>query len=532
MAQICTLIGKTAHLSKIKGRFYDILYIRSTTKPYINLHMRKNTFPALIICLCMFYGKLATAQGTKPSVDSLIDLPSSYYNKIQNKYADLDDRLTKKTEKYLQRLFSREKKMQRKLAKVDSAGAQQLFANSEKQYAELNAKMKSAGDKVTGSGGAYIPMIDSVKTSLSFLNQNSSLLSKSKDVQDKVKGSLGQVTQLQSKLKQTEEVKAFIQQRKQQLKESLSKYTNLPKGITKDLAGFQKEAYYYSAQIKEYKEMLNDPDRMIEKGLSLLNKLPAFTQFMKQHSELASLFRLPDNYGTPQSLAGLQTRSQVQQQIQGQLASAGPNAQQYLQQNLQAAQAQLNTLKDKLNKLGGSGGGDVDMPDFKPNNQRTKSFWQRLEYGTNFQTAKNNFFPTTTDMGLSVGYKLNDKNSVGVGASYKMGWGQDIKHIAITHQGIGLRSYLDIKLKGSFYASGGFEYNYQPVNTDSLSSTAGMHWDEISSWNKSGLIGISKVVSIKSKFFKKTKLQLMWDILSYQQVPRTQPVKFRVGYNF
>jgi hypothetical protein len=28
IAQICTLIGKTAHLSKIKGRFYDILYIR------------------------------------------------------------------------------------------------------------------------------------------------------------------------------------------------------------------------------------------------------------------------------------------------------------------------------------------------------------------------------------------------------------------------------------------------------------------------------------------------------------------------
>ncbi len=115
--------------------------------------------------------------------------------------------------------------------------------------------------------------------------------------------------------------------------------------------------------------------------MSLLNKLPAFTQFMKQNSELASLFRLPDNYGTPASLAGLQTRAQVQSQIQGQLASAGPNAQQYSQQNLQAAQSQLNALKDKMNKLGNNGGGDMDMPDFKPNNQRTKSFWQRLEYG-------------------------------------------------------------------------------------------------------------------------------------------------------
>ena len=497
--------------------------------------MRRFQLPALVIGMCMLCCQMAIAQESKLSADSIINFPSSYFNKIQGKYAGLDEKLTKQTEKYLQRLFKREKKIQRKLAKIDSAGAQQLFANSEKQYAQLTTKVKAVGElKAPGTNGAYIPLLDSVKTSLSFLGQNNALLSQSKDAQEKVKSSLSQVNQFQSKLQQTEQVKAFIQERKLQIKEALGKYTNLPKGITNSVGDFNKEAYYYNAQVKEYKEMLNDPDRMIEKGLSLLNKLPAFTQFMKQHSELASLFRMPDNYGTPQSLAGLQTRAQVQQQIQTQLASGGPNAQQYLQQNLQAAQAQLNTLKDKLNKLGGSGNGngDMDMPDFKPNNQKTKSFWQRLEYGTNFQTAKNNFFPTTTDMGLSVGYKLNDKNTVGVGASYKMGWGQDIKHIAITHQGMGLRSYLDVKLKGSFYASGGFEYNYQPIGADSLSSNSGMHWNEISSWQKSGLAGISKVVSIKSKFFKKTKLQLLWDFLSYQQVPRTQPVKFRVGYNF
>ncbi|OQP58832.1 hypothetical protein A3860_39365 [Niastella vici] len=481
----------------------------------------------------MLWSQMVSAQDKRPSVDSIINIPSAYYSKIENKYEGLEDRVTKQTEKYLQRLFNREKRLQRKLAKIDSTGAKQLFANSEKQYAQMMDKIKSTSSKVSGNSGAYIPMLDSVKTSLAFLGQNSSLLSQSKEVQEKLKGSLSKVDQLQGKLQQSEQVKAFIQQRKQQIKESLSKYTNLPKGITNEFDGYKKEAYYYQAQMKEYKEALNDPGKMIEKGLTLLNKLPAFTQFMKQHSELASLFRLPDNYGTPQSLAGLQTRAQVQQQIQNQLASGGPNAQQYLQQNLQAAQSQLNTLKNKINNLGGSGSsGDMDLPNFKPNNQRTKTFWQRLEYGTNIQTAKNNFFPTTTDLGLSVGYKITDKSTIGVGASYKMGWGQDIKHIAITHQGMGLRSYLDIKLKGSFFASGGFEYNYQPMNADSLSSTSGMHWNEISSWQQSGLIGISKIVSIKSKFFKKTKLQLMWDFLSYQQVPRTQPVKFRVGYNF
>jgi hypothetical protein len=477
------------------------------------------------ICLCT----IVRAQDNPSTVDKVLNFPTSFLNKVQNKYSNLEDRLTRQSEKYLMRLAKREKKLKKKLAKVDSAKAQQVFGNVDEQYDKMLTKVRTDSLPIKKNQGAYLPMVDSVKTSLSFLSQNSSAVPQSKEMQEKVKGSLSQVNQVQGKLQQSEEVKAFIQQRKQHIKESLGSYKNLPKGITNEFANYSKDAYYYSAQLKEYTDMLNDPDKMVTKGLSLLNKLPAFTQFMKQHSELASLFRLPDNYGTPQSLAGLQTRSQVQQQIQNQLAGGGPNAQQYLQQNLQAAQSQLNQLKDKMNKLGGGGSGDADMPNFKPNNQRTKSFWQRLEYGTNFQTAKNNFFPTTSDLGLSVGYKLTDKSTVGVGASYKMGWGQDIKHITITHQGVGLRSYLDVKLKGSFFASGGFEYNYQPLKTDSIVTTTG---EAANSWQQSGLVGISKIISIKSKFFKKTKLQLMWDFFSYQQVPRIQPVKFRVGYNF
>jgi hypothetical protein len=494
--------------------------------------MRKIRLPLISTLLFLLTCQLSPAQEKESVADKIINFPTSFLNQVQNKYAILQDRLAKQTEKYLMRLAKREKRLKKKMAKSDSAAAEQTFGDIDAQYGKMLAAVRTDSLPFKKGSGTYIPMIDSVKTSLAFLNKNNQILSQGKEVTDKLKGSVLQVNQLQSRLQQSEQVKAFIQQRKQQIKSSLSKFSSLPKGIMNDFTDFNKEAYYYSTQLKEYKEMLNDPDKLIQKGLSLLNKLPAFTQFMKQNSELSSLFRLPDNYGTSQSLAGLQTRSQVQQQIQSQLSSAGPNAQQYLQQNLQAAQSQLNQLKDKVNKLGGNGSGDMDMPDFKPNNQRTKSFWQRLEYGTNIQTAKNNFFPTTTDLGMSVGYKLTDKSVVGVGASYKMGWGNDIKNIAISSQGMGFRSYMDIKLKGSFYATGGFEYNYQPISGDSLSSTSTMNWKDVPSWQQSGLVGISKIISIKSKFFKKTKLQLMWDVLSYQQMPKTQPVKFRVGYNF
>jgi len=206
------------------------------------------------------------------------------------------------------------------------------------------------------------------------------------------------------------------------------------------------------------------------------------------------------------------------------------NYNQVIRQNIQSAQGQVDELKNKLLSMGdGSIGSstDLDIPDFKPNNQKTKSFFQRLEYGTNMQTAHGtSWFTITTDLGLALGYKLNDKNVIGIGASYKLGWGKDIHHIDMSSQGAGLRSFADIKIKKIFFLSGGFEYNYQKA----FSSLRQIY--PLNDWQRSGLIGMSKIVALKTKFFKKTKIQLLWDFLSYRQRPQTQAFKFRIGYNF
>jgi hypothetical protein len=127
---------------------------------------------------------------------------------------------------------------------------------------------------------------------------------------------------------------------------------------------------------------------------------------------------------------------------------------------------------------------------------------------------------------LSLGYKIDSKNIVGLGASYKVGWGSDIQHIRVSGQGVGLRSFLDIQIKKTWYASGGFEYNYQqPFPIQGIPRN-------LDDWQKSGLVGISKIIGMKTRVFKNTKMQLLWDFLSYQQVPKTQPMKFRIGYSF
>jgi hypothetical protein len=105
-----------------------------------------------------------------------------------------------------------------------------------------------------------------------------------------------------------------------------------------------------------------------------------------------------------------------------------------------------------------------------------------------------------------------------------MGWGKDIQHIDITHQGVGLRSFLEYKLKGSFWMSGGMEWNYRNSfnNVEELKNYTG--------WQQSALLGVSKKYKIGQKF--KGNVQLLYDFLWKKQVPVTEAIKFRMGYNF
>ena len=462
-----------------------------------------------------------------------------YAGKVSAKADELNRKLDKKSQQALQQLQKQEAKMKRKLMKIDSLAANNVFANADKQYKDLAQRLNGS------PAGPYIPKLDTLVTSLKFLKENHQLLSQAKEVKDKVKDALGKVNGLKEQFQKAEEIKKFLKERKQFLKEQLSKF-----GFAKELKKINKEAYYYAQQVNEYKEILKDSKKTERKAIELLSKTKLFKDFMRKNSQLASLFRLPNEDdlssfgGAGGGLAGLQTRAQVNSLIRQQIAAGGPGAQQQFSQNLQAAQSQLNELKNKINQFGG-GSSDAEMPNFKPNNQKTKSFLRRLEYGTNIQTQKASyFFPVTSDIGLSVGYKLTDKSIIGIGASYKMGWGRGWNDMRISHQGLGMRCFIDWKIPspkgggregaGSFWISGGYEQNYKPdLQTVSIPSPpAGGGSRMGAAWQQSGLAGFSKVISLKTKFFKKTKVQLLWDFLSSEQVPRTQSLLFRVGYSF
>jgi hypothetical protein len=489
----------------------------------------------LLLVLTRAYGQEDAA-----GADKALNFPSRLLGRIQHKTTDLEQQLTKQTEKCLQRMARREERMRKAMYRAgDSAAADHLFAHSAAQYAALAQKLRAdTGSRKMAITGEYQPYTDSLQGMLAFLQGHglsaeavsapgkSGLGGLPPSMAGQLQASASQLQALQAKLQDADQIKQYIRDRKEQLSQYISQHTHLSSLLGKPCQGMNQDLYYYSQQVRGYKELLNNPDALEQKALSLLGQLPAFQAFMKDNSQLAGLFNLPGNYGSPQGVMGLQTRDQIGQLIQSQVASGGAGGAAALQSNLQSAESQLNTYKAKLSQLG-SGSGDIDMPDFKPNDQKTKTFLKRIVYGVNFQTTRtNSYYPTVADLGLSLGYQLGHSNTVGVGFSYKIGLGNGWDHIAFSSQGVGLRAFADIKLKGSFFITTGMEYNY----TTPFASLRQIRDPDY--WTKSGLIGVSKTVSVKSRVFKQTKLSLLWDFLSYQQVPKTQAILFRVGYNF
>ena len=106
-----------------------------------------------------------------------------------------------------------------------------------------------------------------------------------------------------------------------------------------------------------------------------------------------------------------------------------------------------------------------------------------------------------------------------------MGYG-NISQIRITHEGLGLRSFIDWKLKKQFFVSGGFEMNYSTVFTNIRSLQSNTEWQ------KSGLIGLTKKIKLKTKYVKGTNFQLLYDVLHKTHAVPTQAIVFRTVYNF
>jgi phage shock protein A len=449
------------------------------------------------------------------TIESLQQLPLQYINQLDNKIDKYSRRISSKTEKTLAKLARWENKIKILLERTSPETAARLF-NNQTTFTTLLQKLQEGKSIAENYQAKYDSYRDKLNTNIRYLQQQ----------KDNIKGKLvkpvtevsRQLTKLDNNIKNSEALEQFIKERKKLLISQAIQYI----GKSKYLSKINAESWYFLETMRNYKELFQNSKKAEQTALAILNKIPAFTKFTQENSMLASLFGSPSSNGggTVASLAGLQTRASVSALIQNQIAAGGPNAQQVIQQNIQQAQSELSKLKDKVLKAGG-GSSDMEMPDFKPKENKTKTFKQRLEIGSNLQTTKSSGY---LEIGLSVGYKLNNRSIIGIGTSYKMGISTQ-QRLSFSHQAVGIRSFLDWKLKKQFFITAGYEMNYNTrfKNIEQLK--------QFNAWQPSALAGVTKKINVKTKWFKGTSLQLLYDFLYLKSMPVKQsPLVFRVGY--
>ena len=221
-------------------------------------------------------------------------------------------------------------------------------------------KVKEGKTLIENYKAPYDEYTDKLTTSIKYIDeQKSQLTTKYVKPLSEVKNKL---QELDSSTAQSEALVKLIKERRQQLIDASIKTI----GNSKYLRKLNVDCYTHIETLRNYKEIFHDQKRAEETAINILHKIPAFEKFASENSMLASLFgsRSPLASGGA-SLAGLQTRASVNTLIQNRIAAGGPNAAAQVSANMQAAQAELTKLKDKVLKAGG-GSTDTDIPNFKP----------------------------------------------------------------------------------------------------------------------------------------------------------------------
>src|SRR5688572_11621043 len=89
---------------------------------------------------------------------------NKYTEQVASRATDVGQKLDRQSEKAIKRLQKQEARINKKLQKIDSSKAKQLFANTEVSYAQLEKRLQNTTDIQQ-----YIPSLDTMGTSLNFL---------------------------------------------------------------------------------------------------------------------------------------------------------------------------------------------------------------------------------------------------------------------------------------------------------------------------------------------------------------------------
>lgn len=457
----------------------------------------------------------------------------------------LNDQIQDKSSQLQHRWQRTEQRLAKRLKGVaDSSELARLLQQGRTEGAGWVQKLQSPDSLLASlGGGPYISRLDSLSNLLKWLPTD-----QLKELP--VLQQLGAVRQRLAGLQQYEQ---WLQQRQGQWSQLWQQQQGrLGQLMPKELKQLQTSVLAARSQFENWKTVLNEPGRAEEEALRLLNKLPAWQRFMQQNGELSRLFggmggsTAAGTAGQASaSIVGLQTVQGMQQLLQQRFGQASANTlntnaggaggsvaavpafvQQALQQGMgQVSQlqgqlmGQLGTISNQLQQGGQLGNAAISPYQAEQAALQAKPFGKRLELGWNLQGGQRlTQLPASNDIALSAGYKLNPRSVIGVGLSYKFGLGSWQK-IQLTHEGLGLRTFIDWRLKGSWWISGGMEWNYWQRIADL------QQWRHLA-WQRSGVLGLTRKVKLPKGDMK---LQILVDLLQISSGLPQRYLLIRVG---
>lgn len=360
-------------------------------------------------------------------------------------------------------------------------------------------------------------MLDSLSTSLRFLEGLPGMAD-----HPAVLKTLSKQRLLNSRLQQQLDLGAGLKLRLE-LKTQQLLQEKYPASVKKPLRAIRKEVATYQQQWQNFQLRMEDSRQWINRLISLARTTSGFQRFFREHSALADLFPTaagPDSsYSSP---SGLQSRYALKKLMEDRLGEQHGSPYNRLLQQIPSVQQQLHSMDVAIPALPAENMLNHRERVIAVNRQKGKSFGQRLELNVNIQQTKARLsLPVLSDVAASVGYRLDDKRVIGIGLAYRMGLGNGWRNLRLSHEGLGFRSYLDWKLIGSVWLTGGYEQNYFSSFARENTGRSDL------AWQGSPLLGVSKLVKLDRGPVKKARFQLLLDLGHKEQRPL---FLFRVHY--
>ena len=310
----------------------------------------------------------------------------------------------------------------------------------------------------------------------------------------------------QQQLNVTQRTKNELMQRKEHYKAQVNEHPEYGKWLKK----MEKERYYYTAQINEYRKPLRDPSALDEKLMNVLRSDPRWNEFAAT---------LP---AKPQNPEKMQPKQMVQQMMKSQASAIDPDPANLLREAKKKGTDLLGNLSNQVCSFG-SMDNAAQMPKFTPNPYKTKSFWDRIDVGFNLQfDDRTNILPSTGLAGAQVSFNFDPKFSVGVLANYRFGIGE-IENIHFSHAGAGYGAFANYKLWKGIGVQAGYERNWRAETV-----TGENRYPAV--WTNAALAGITWEYGIGKK--AKGTMGVFYDFLHKQHTPQTNAVLWRMGWKF